>query len=57
VAAAANLVLSIVLVQQIGALGVIAATIVSYLLFVLAPQSWEVRRILKGRYLESIHAS
>ncbi len=46
-----NLVLSIALVQRIGAIGVLSATIISYLLFVVLPQSWEVRRILHGRYL------
>jgi len=48
-----NLALSIVLVQRIGAIGVILSTIISYLLFVVFPQSWEVKRILSGRYLES----
>ena len=58
VAAAFNLTFSIILVQRIGMLGVIAATIASYIIFILAPQSWEVRRILKGRYIGSIiHAS
>jgi hypothetical protein len=28
------------------------ALIVSYLLFVILPQTWEVRRILSGRYLK-----
>ena len=49
--ATTNLVLSIVLVQRIGALGVLCSTIICYLLFVVVPQSWEVRRILRGRYL------
>ena len=56
-AAIANLSLSILLVQRIGALGVITATIASYLIFILAPQSWEVRRILTGRYLEQVHVA
>jgi O-antigen/teichoic acid export membrane protein len=47
-----NLVLSIILVQRIGTLGVLLATLSSYLLFVVLPQSWEVRRILRGRYLK-----
>jgi len=50
-AAALNLWLSIVLVQRMGAMGVLLATIVSYLLLILAPQAFEVRRILSGRYL------
>lgn len=52
-AALLNLCLSIVLVQRIGALGVLLATIVSYLLLVALPQAWEVGRILRGRYLVS----
>lgn len=50
-AAVANLIASIILVQRIGAIGVLVATIGSYLIFILAPQEWEVRRILRGRYL------
>ena len=46
-----NLAFSIILVQRIGAIGVLIATIGSYLIFILAPQEWEVRRILRGRYL------
>lgn len=42
-----NLVLSVVA----GPIGVLVATIVSYLLFVI-PQTWEVRRIPSGRYLK-----
>jgi O-antigen/teichoic acid export membrane protein len=52
-----NLVLSVVLVKHYGAIGVLSATIISYLLFIVLPQSWEVRRILHGRYLEHVHAS
>jgi O-antigen/teichoic acid export membrane protein len=52
VAALANLGLSIVLVQRMGALGVLLATILSYLLFVVAPQIWEVRKVLSGRYVQ-----
>jgi O-antigen/teichoic acid export membrane protein len=48
-----NLVLSIVLVQRMGAIGVLLGTIVSYLLFIILPQTWEVRRILGGKYLQS----
>lgn len=50
-AAIANLICSVLLVQRIGAIGVLIATIGSYLVFILAPQEWEVRRILRGRYL------
>lgn len=52
IAAILNLGLSIILVQRIGAIGVLLATIFSYLLLIMAPQSWEVRRILSGRYLK-----
>jgi|UPI00047DD6BC O-antigen/teichoic acid export membrane protein len=48
-----NLILSIVLVQRVGAIGVLSGTIISYLLCVILPQSWEVRRILRGRYLKA----
>ena len=51
-AAAANIVLSIVLVQKMGAIGVILATIASYIVFIIFPQTWEIGRILKGRYLK-----
>jgi O-antigen/teichoic acid export membrane protein len=47
-----NLVLSVVLVHRLGPVGVLLATIVSYLLFVILPQTWEVRRTLSGRYLK-----
>lgn len=47
-----NLVLSVVLVKHYGAMGVLSATIISYLVFVVLPQTWEVRRILRGRYLK-----
>ncbi len=47
-----NLVLSVVLAHRLGPIGVLLATIVSYLLFVILPQTWEVRRILSGRYLK-----
>jgi O-antigen/teichoic acid export membrane protein len=48
-----NLVLSIVLVQRFGAIGVLSATIISYLLCVILPQTWDVRRVLRGRYLKA----
>lgn len=47
VAAAVNLGLSIVLVQRIGSVGVIAGTILSYLLVLVVPQSLIVRRVLR----------
>ena len=50
-AAVSNLLLSIYLVQRIGAEGVILATILSFALFMIVPQAWEVRRVLNGRYL------
>lgn len=56
-AAVANLIGSIILVQRIGAIGVLVATIGSYLIFILAPQEWEVRRILRGRYLKDLEHS
>jgi hypothetical protein len=40
-----------------GALGVILATIVSYLLFIIAPQEWEVRNILRGRYKPEVQVA
>jgi O-antigen/teichoic acid export membrane protein len=46
IAAAANLALSIVLVQRIGAVGVIGGTILSYLLVLVVPQSLIVRKVL-----------
>lgn len=51
-AAVVNLAFSIILVQRLGAIGVLIATIGSYIVFILAPQEWEVRRILRGRYVE-----
>lgn len=48
VAAAVNVALSIVLVQRIGAVGVIAGTILSYLLVLVVPQSLMVRSVLRG---------
>jgi O-antigen/teichoic acid export membrane protein len=52
-AAILNLVLSVVLVKRFGPIGVLSATIISYLLFIVLPQTWEVRRILRGRYLRA----
>lgn len=46
IAAALNLALSIVLVQRIGAVGVIAGTVLSYLLVLVVPQSLIVRSVL-----------
>jgi O-antigen/teichoic acid export membrane protein len=50
-AAAANLALSILWVKSMGPVGVILATIVSYLIFIVSVTSWEVRRILRGDFL------
>jgi O-antigen/teichoic acid export membrane protein len=47
-AAALNLWLSIVLVQRVGAVGVIAGTILSYLFVLMVPQSLIVRDVLNG---------
>ncbi len=47
VAAAVNLGLSIVLVKQVGSVGVIAGTILSYLLVLVVPQSMVVRNVLR----------
>jgi FkbM family methyltransferase len=50
-AAVVNLALSVVWVRTFGSLGVLLATVVSYVAFVLAPQAWEVKRILRGDFL------
>lgn len=50
-AAVANLALSILWVKTMGAAGVVLATIVSYLIFIVVVQTWEVRRILRGDFL------
>jgi O-antigen/teichoic acid export membrane protein len=50
IAAVFNLAASIYLVQRMGTVGVVLATILSYLIFIIAPQAWEVQRILRGRY-------
>ena len=49
--AVANLALSIIWVKTMGPTGVILATIVSYLIFVVTVQTWEVRRILRGDFV------
>ncbi len=49
--AVANLALSIYWVKTMGTAGVILGTIVSYLIFIVAVQAWEVRRILRGDFL------
>jgi O-antigen/teichoic acid export membrane protein len=48
-----NLALSILWIRKIGPVGVLLATIVSYLVFICGPQTWEVRRILRGDFLGS----
>jgi O-antigen/teichoic acid export membrane protein len=51
--AVSNLVLTIVLVQRIGAIGVLLGTVISYILFVLVPQGYETRAVLgSARHLE-----
>jgi O-antigen/teichoic acid export membrane protein len=47
-AAILNLALSIYWAQHIGAEGVILATIVSYLLILVGPQTWKVMRVLRN---------
>ncbi len=47
-AAALNLALSIWLVQRIGSSGVILGTIVSYLIVLVVPQTWQAMRVLRG---------
>jgi O-antigen/teichoic acid export membrane protein len=51
-AAAVNLGLSIVLVQRIGSVGVIAGTILSYMLVLVVPQSLIVRDVLRNLLTE-----
>jgi O-antigen/teichoic acid export membrane protein len=50
-AAIANLALSIFLIKVMGVEGVILGTIMSFLVVMIIPQAWEVRRVLAGRYL------
>ncbi|HTW81958.1 MAG TPA: MATE family efflux transporter [Terracidiphilus sp.] len=50
-AAVFNLALSIFWVRTMGPFGVLFATIVSYLVFIVAVQTLEVRRILRGDFL------
>jgi O-antigen/teichoic acid export membrane protein len=47
IAAGLNLALSIVLVQRVGAVGVIMGTVLSYLLVLVVPQSLLVRQVLR----------
>ena len=53
IAAAVNLGLSILLVQRIGAVGVISGTILSYLLVLVVPQSLIVRSVLRANSVVS----
>lgn len=50
-AAVLNLTLSILWVRSMGSTGVLLATVVSYLVFIVAVQTHEVRRILRGDFL------
>jgi O-antigen/teichoic acid export membrane protein len=52
-AAVSNLILSILWVRSIGPEGVLLATIVSYVIFIVLVQTWEVKRILRGDFLVS----
>lgn len=53
-AAAVNLWGSIFLVQRIGSLGVILATIASYLLILVVPQTWKVFTVLRSKAIPSV---
>jgi len=57
IAAAVNLALSILLVQRIGSVGVIAGTILSYLLVLVVPQSLIVRSVLRESLTEDARES
>jgi O-antigen/teichoic acid export membrane protein len=50
-ASTVNLILSILWVKSMGTIGVLWATVASYLVFVVFVQVWEVRRILRGDFL------
>ena len=50
-AAVANLALSILWIKVLGVAGVLLATIVSYLIFIVVTQAFEVRRILRGDFI------
>ncbi len=50
-AAVVNLACSIYLVQRIGTEGVILSTLLSFLIFMVVPQQFEIRRVLAGVYL------
>lgn len=50
-AAVANLALSVFWVKTMGPAGVVLATVVSYLVFIVTVTTWEVRRILRGDFL------
>jgi O-antigen/teichoic acid export membrane protein len=54
VAAAVNLALSIVLIQRIGAVGVIAGTILSYLVVLVVPQSLMVKNVLRESHGDAL---
>ena len=56
IAAAVNLGLSIVLVQHIGSVGVIAGTILSYLLVLVVPQSLILHSVLRTSLAEDARA-
>jgi len=54
-AAVANLALSIIWVKTMGSAGVVLGTIASYLVFVVAMQTFEVKRILRGDFIAARH--
>jgi O-antigen/teichoic acid export membrane protein len=49
-----DIVLSIYLVKRMGPTGAIIGTLASYLVFIIVPQAWEVRNILRGRYMRMV---
>jgi O-antigen/teichoic acid export membrane protein len=49
-AAVVNLLLSVLWVKTMGPPGVVLATIVSYVVFIIVVQTWEVRKILHGDF-------
>ena len=51
IAAVTNLILSIVWVKSMGIFGVLLSTVVSYLVFIIAVQAYEVFHILRGDFL------
>ncbi|HWF65768.1 MAG TPA: oligosaccharide flippase family protein [Acidobacteriaceae bacterium] len=57
IAAAVNLGLSILWVRPWGSVGVLLASILSFVFLILSVQGWEVRRILRGDFLTGGNAT